>query len=53
MSVVVGVQLDSDHPGYAAAGEIAMNVFYGMSDPGHISREHVIECWEEAGVILA
>ncbi|MBG6106578.1 hypothetical protein [Frigoribacterium sp. CG_9.8] len=39
---------DETHPLYAKAGEVAMDLYYGYSDPGYISIEHVERCWRFA-----
>jgi hypothetical protein len=41
--------LTPNHPLYIQATDYAMENFYGYSDPGYISEEHVRECWTEAG----
>lgn len=42
--------LDAEHPAYSAALAHAMSNYYGHSDSGHISREHVVQSWRAAGV---
>ena len=46
----LSLDLDRDHPAYAAASEYAVENYLGYSDPGYISREHVAESWRAAGV---
>ena len=42
----------AEHPLYITATEYAMEHFYGYSDPGYISTEHVKECWTQAGYVF-
>jgi len=42
----------AEHPLYIKATEYAMEHFYGYSDPGYISTEHVKECWTQAGYVF-
>lgn len=42
-------ELDAHHPLYIAATEYAMENYYGYSEPGYISEEHVRDCWLNAG----
>ena len=50
LSADMDIELDKDHPLWGEATDYAMHVYYGYSDPGWISEEHVRECWIEAGV---
>jgi hypothetical protein len=39
----------AEHSLYIKASDYAMSNYYGHSDPGYISTEHVRECWVQAG----
>ena len=48
--LTTGDALDQTHPSYDHAIEYAIECYLGYSDPGYVSREHVIESWRAAGV---